>query len=150
MKNRTKVKHENAIILNLSGHKLPQSIFDTLKEEGHKHFIIFSEHIHIDPDADMYEQCYKITSNFINRSNQNNVTFLSAEGERYFVSAGYSQASLIIYNAVASLLGYNPSILITGINKFKFQEHECKEVFNMQAWMGRWRSIERNKYLNPD
>lgn len=143
-----KIRHENAVIINLSGHRLAQSVFEELKEAGHKYFHIFSEHIHIDPDDDIYTQCHEITTELISRSNLNGQTLLDVEGEKYYLSAGHSQANLIIYNAIASLLGYNPSMLITGINRFKFQDYECKSLFNMQSWTGRWRSIERQKYLS--
>lgn len=143
----TKQRHENAIVINLSGHRLPQSIFEQLKEQGHKYFHIYSEHIHINPDDNIYSQCYDIVNNLLSKTNQNGLSLLDVEGERYYVNAGHAQANLIIYNAIAALLGYNPVLLITGINRFKFQEYECKQTFDMQSWTGRWRSIERNKYL---
>lgn len=144
---KEKIRHENAVVINLSGHRISQSVFDQLKEEGHQYFHIFSEHINIDPDKDMFTQCHEITSNLISRPNSNNQSLLDVEGEKYYLSCGHAQANLIIYNALAAFLGYNPNMLVTGINRFKFQDYECKQLFNLQSWVGRWRSIERNKYL---
>lgn len=146
--NEKKIRHENAIIINLSGHRLTQSVFEKLKKEGHQYFHIFSEHINIDPDNEMYTQCQDIITNLLTRPNSNQQTFLDVEGEKYYLSCGHSQANLIIYTGVSALLGYNPTLLTTGINRFKFQEHECKQVFNLQSWAGKWRSTERQKYLS--
>lgn len=148
MSDKKKIRHENAIIINFSGHRVPQTVFSHLKEEGHQYFHIFSEHIHIDPDADIYTQCYEAVSNIFSKCNRNNQFLLDVEGERYYLSAGHSQANLIIYDAIASLLGYCPNVVITGINRFRFQDYECKQLLNMQSWCGRWRSIERSKYLS--
>ena len=143
-----KIRHENAIIINFSGHRLPTSVFNTLKAQGHQYFHIYSEHIHINADSDIYEQCYRIVTNLLSKRNQSGQTLLEVEGEKYFLSAGHSQANLIIYNAISALLGYCPEMIVTGINKYKFYEYESKQTFNMQSWCGRWRSIERNKYLS--
>lgn len=139
-------KHPHAIIINLSGHILPQSVFDELKLQGHQSFSVITQSVHIDVDESIHEQCKKIIDTVLSMKTRRSKTLLELEGESYYVSAGHTHANLVIYSGIAALLGYNPHVIITGINRFRFQDHECKSIFNLQSWVGRWRSIERNKY----
>ena len=142
-----RTRHPHALIINLSGHRLPQSVFDGLLQEGHKTFDIFSQSIHIDVDGDIHQQCDTAIKELLENPNRRNVKLLELEGEIYYVGCGHAQVNVLIYQAIASLLGFNPPMIITGINRYKFQDYQCKALFDVQAWNGKWRSTERKKFL---
>lgn len=144
---REKERHEHAIIINLSGHRVPQSVFEQLKKVPHETFSIYTQAVHIDIDEDIYQECLQQLNGLLQIENNRGQSLLEAEGEIYYVSCGHAQANLILYSALESLLGFAPHVVVTGIDKYKFHTYKCKSLFNMHAWKGRWRSIERNKYI---
>jgi len=139
-------RHPHAKIINLSGHRLPDSVIERIKEL-HESYSIYSCSVHVDIDEDLFEQCTVIMDNILTQPDVFGANIRECDGELYYVGPGHSQTNLIIYEALEALFGYCPHLISIGVNKYRFQSYDLKRCYALQEWKGHWRSIERNRYL---
>lgn len=139
-------RHQHAKIINLSGHRLPDDAIARIKEL-HSSYSIYSIFVSVDMDEDLTDQCTVIIRDLLEERDIFGDTVIQSVGELYYAGPGHSQTNLMIYQAIQALFGYAPHLISIGVNMYKFQTYELKRCYDIQRWSGRWRSIERNRYL---
>lgn len=140
-----------AVILNLSGHRVPTDVFDNLKERGYEHFTIFSEIVHLDVDNDYGTQCKEILHSLLTKTNSHGRTACECDGDVFMLLPGHSTAAVLLYQALEKLMGYPVPLLITGIDtsgpRQSVRYKMIGDPFYVKGYAGQWRNAGRKKYM---
>ena len=142
----------SAILLNLSGHRVPTQVFSRLERKGYESFTIYPGMVDINVDRDMGVQVKEIIHALLTKRNSKGMTATECDGTLFLLLPAHSTAAVLIYQALEKLMGYPVPLLITGKDhdperpKYAVRHKMIGDPFDVKGFAGQWRG-ERSRYL---
>lgn len=140
-----------AIILNLSGHRVPENVFENLRGCDYDHFTIFSEVVHIDVARDIGVQVKEVLHLLLTKKNSVGMTAMDCEGSLFLLLPGHATAAVLIYTALEKMIGYAIPLIVTAKDnstpKHRVEYKMVGEPFYVKGFAGAWRVAGRRQYV---
>jgi hypothetical protein len=146
--NKAKARHDVAIIMNMSGHRIPQSVFDGiggkkgLKALGHRKWCVYSDM----PKRFLMEKIdEEVLIGFFEFCKQKEQRELfKMEGERYLVLPHLGEAALLIGLAIRAL-GFDVTLIT--IKKVHDGTYQLGKFIPLSDWYHYFRSEGRKELV---
>jgi hypothetical protein len=139
-----------AIILNLSGHSIPENVFDKLNKDGFTKVVIYSDVVHYELGRPIGIQIEEIIEKLLNKEHlKTGLKATEVQGTAFFIPPAHSSCAILIYQCLEKLWGYALPMIITGIDKETpgVMHKMYGSPFNVKGFTGRYRTEKRMKYF---
>lgn len=136
------IRHAN--LINVSGHRLPSSVFTYLKHKGYKEYSVYTPNVAFEMSEDLWQQCESILDelveirdktdkNVFDRDDTYNLLFIPA------ISAG----AILLANGISKIIGIPPDLAVVSRVAKK---PELVQILDLRAWEANCRNKLRYKY----
>ena len=135
-----------AIVLNLSGHRLPDSTMKWLLEAGYKNVNTYSQPVSIDFDKDLWVQVEAIIKEMALKPGKDGVNNCFQHEASYFiVLPATATVACLLLQAITRIIGQEPKILF--VTKDSFDTFNLKQIINLSAFNQKFRNFWRAVYV---
>lgn len=137
-----------AVVLNLSGHRLPESTMKWLMESGFRSssVITYSQPVSVDFDKDLWLQVEAIIKEMALKPGKDKVNNCFQHEANYFiVLPACSTVACLLLQAVSKVIGQEPKILF--VTKDVNDTFNLKQVINLSAFSQKFRNFWRAVYV---
>lgn len=135
-----------AVIVNLSGHRVPNSGIEWLRAQGYTRYSMFAVPIEFDYEGDVWQQCENIVANLSEARDREGRTVFQCEGTLFMCAPARGAGAIMLYEAVSSLFGIAPQLMLVSQDTYA-RQYALKQVIDMRAYAAKFRSFFRGKYL---
>ena len=144
-----KPKITKAIVLNLSGHRLPDSTMKWLMEQGFRSSKVttYSQPVSVDFNKDLWLQVEAIVKELASKpGKEDNVKNCFQHEAAYFiVLPACSTVACLLLQGITRILGHEPKILF--VQKDENEVYNLKQVINLSAFNQKFRNFWRAVYV---
>lgn len=144
----SKPKITKAVILNLSGHRLPDSTMKWLMEAGFRSSAVttYSQPVSVDFDKDLWIQVEAIVKEMALKPGKDGVNNCFQHHASYFiVLPSCSTVACLLLQGITRIIGQEPKILF--VKKDSNETFNLKQVINMSAFTQKFRNFWRAVYV---
>jgi len=135
-----------AVVLNLSGHRLPDSTMKWLLEAGFKNVDTYSQPVSIDFDKDLWVQVEAIIKEMSLKPGKDKVNNCFQHEASYFiVLPATSTVACLLLQAISRIIGQEPKILF--VTKDSSDTFNLKQIINLSAFNQKFRNFWRAVYV---
>lgn len=135
-----------AIVLNLSGHRLPDSTMKWLLEAGYKNVNTYSQPVSIDFDKDLWVQVEAIIKEMASKPGKDGVNNCFQHEASYFiVLPATATVACLLLQAITRIVGQEPKILF--VTKDSLDTFNLKQIINLSAFNQKFRNFWRAVYV---
>lgn len=135
-----------AVIINLSGHRMPTSTFKWLKDSGYARYSLFSTAIDFDYETDIWQQVETIVKDLSEQRDINGQSVFDVEGTLFLCAPARGAGAIMLYEAISSLFGISPQLILVSHDSYS-RKHEIKQVIDLRAFANKFRSYWRARYI---
>ena len=143
-----KPKIKKAVVLNLSGHRLPDSTMKWLMDAGFRSSAVttYSQPVSVDYGADLWLQVEAIVKEMASKPGKDGVNNCFQHEAAYFiVLPSCSTVACLLLQGITRILGQEPKILF--VTKDSNEVFNLKQVINLSAFNQKFRNFWRAVYV---